>query len=262
MGQAKNRRALFLARHPKCCFCGGRIQSTTVDHIPARVCFPDRAFPDSFEFPACNACQSASRQDELIFGFYVRMMDRNPKNYDAVGTHRMISGMANNAPDLLPNPYLSNREKRSRLRVLGLAKPASMLARDIPLVEFDGRVHTHLRRYLRKIACAIFYREFNVAPAANYQIWTHWDQSSLPRAFESLQPFVEMTPYVTIGARPNLDFGDRFSYRFNKTQDPDCLAAIAKFGEGMIAAMLILAPQMFEEIESKEDWVTVENMFS
>jgi hypothetical protein len=261
MGQAKKKTMLFLAKHPKCCFCGGQIQSTTVDHIPARVCFPGRAYPDGFEFPACKACQNASRQDELIFGFYVRMMDRNAQNYDPEGTHRMISGMANNAPHLLPNPYLSNRAKRSSLKSLGLAKPSSMLAQDIPLVEFDGRVHEHLRRYLRKIACAIFYREFSAAPGANYQIWTHWDQSTLPRAFETLQPFVEMTPHVTIGARPNLDFGDRFSYRFNKSEQPDCLAAIAKFGEGMIAAMLILAPKIFEEMDNKEDWVTVENMF-
>lgn len=261
MGQAKKKKTLFLAQHTKCCFCGGQVQSTTVDHIPARTCFPSRAYPEGFEFPACHTCQSASRHDELIFGFYVRMMDRNAHNYDAEGTQRMISGMANNAPHLLPNPYLSNRAKRNSLRGLGLAKPSSMLAQDIPLVEFDGRVHEHLKRYLRKIACAIFYREFNIAPGADYKVWTHWDQSTLPRAFETLQPFVEMTPNVTIGTRPNLDFGDRFSYRFNKIQEPDCLAAIAKFGEGMIAAMLILSPKMYEGIESKEDWVNVENLF-
>jgi hypothetical protein len=77
MGEAKQRKIRqrrFLEEHNLCCFCGGTIEATTVDHVPARTCFKGRAYPETFEFPACQPCNAASRIDEIAFSFFVKKM--------------------------------------------------------------------------------------------------------------------------------------------------------------------------------------------
>ena len=102
MGEAKNKRRRFLERHPLCCFCGGLTPAITIDHVPARTCFAGRAAPEGFEFPACVACQSATRLDEMAFGFAVRMFDRNGANYRRDEVQKALVGLRNNLPHLIP----------------------------------------------------------------------------------------------------------------------------------------------------------------
>lgn len=55
----------FLKENPRCCFCGGARNATTVDHVPPRSFFIDRRHPKGLEFPACNQCNNtiASAED-------------------------------------------------------------------------------------------------------------------------------------------------------------------------------------------------------
>jgi hypothetical protein len=83
VGEARNKRLRFLAVHPVCCFCGGVEAATTIDHVPAPTCFPGREAPETFEFPACTACQGTTRLDELVCGFYVKLEDPGDINHRA-----------------------------------------------------------------------------------------------------------------------------------------------------------------------------------
>jgi hypothetical protein len=261
MGEARKKKTRFLQTHPICCFCGGDTQATTVDHVPGRVCFWERAFPESFEFPACVKCQSASRLDELAFGFFAHMLDKNPKNFDSKNVNKIISGMANNLPHILPNPYLGGREKRKLLAEIGLKKPDSIFSSQIPLVTIDPAANDYILRYTRKIACALFYREQGRIAPSNYKAWVHWEQSSLPRAEETLKGFIDMTPLLVKGERSNLDFGDRFAYRYNKADQPDILAILALFGKGIVIAAIIAEPEFWSELNWSGDLVPVSDIF-
>lgn len=257
MGQSKTKKADFLRTHPFCCFCGGKTRSVTIDHVPNRACFLGRNYPETFEFPACSGCQEATRKDELAFAFYVRMMDRHPNNYDRAEASKAISGLANNLPHLLPNPYISGIEKRRKLNELGLRKPLGMENADIPIVTFHPAVSEHLERYGLKIACALFYREKLRPVPQEYRAITTWGQIGVAGAHEILSRFVEMTPFLYRGARPNLDFGDRFGYRCNKADEPDVFAAISQFGQGLFIASLIVAPSFVAETDFANRWITV-----
>jgi hypothetical protein len=94
MGTSRLKRQRFFAEHPHCCFCGGMKLATTIDHVPNRACFLGRYGPETFEFPACDACQRSTRLDEIAFTFTVT--DHNKRNYDRAESQRAISGLVNN----------------------------------------------------------------------------------------------------------------------------------------------------------------------
>jgi len=252
MGKAKNKRQRFLATHPWCCFCGGNRPATTIDHIPARTCFFGRQYPEGFEFPACDHCQSASRLDEMAFAFYARALDRNSANFDGPATTKMITGLANNLPHLLPNPFLDGRKKRDAFKRMGLRKPANVLAERLPVIEIDPELHQRIERYARKIACALYYREQERIASADHLILADWGQFNDNPFMDSSKGFIEMTPLITVGQRTNVNIGDQFVYRCNKCDDPDVLAALAGFGRGIVLRILVADPESAADIDAIE----------
>jgi hypothetical protein len=189
------------------------------------------------------------------------MLDQNPKNFDAKNVNKIISGMANNLPHILPNPYLGGHEKRKLLAKIGLKKPDSIFSSQIPLATIDPAANDYILRYARKIACALFYREQGRIAPSTYKVWTHWEQSSLPRAEEALTGFINMTPMLVKGERPNLDFGDRFAYRYNKADQPDILAILALFGKGIVIAAIIAEPKFWSKLDWNGGLVPVSDIF-
>ncbi len=159
MGAARLRRERFLDAHPFCCFCGGKEAATTIDHVPNRACFPQRAGPEGFEFPACNSCQIAYRAEEHYFAFVCRVSDQDNANYDGEASRRLIRGIRNNLPDFLPKTNLTSNEKRRALRRLGLEKTPGTTLRDLPLAALPSGTDSALRKVGIKLGLALFYRK-------------------------------------------------------------------------------------------------------
>jgi hypothetical protein len=198
--------------------------------------------------------------DELAFGFYVRTFDINDNNYRPSELRKSLMGLKNNLPHLIPNFALDGRDKRRSLRAMGLAKPTHILASELPLVGVPMATHDYLQRYARKIACTLYYREQGRIAAPDHQIWTMWNQATNKVAMQAFKAFINMTPLVTKGWRPNLEFGDRFTYRCNKADDPDIFAAIAQFGGGIVVPMIVVSAASREKLDD-HDWVAVRDMF-
>lgn len=260
MGEAKNRKQRFLADHPFCCFCGGSEAAVTVDHVPARTCFVGRAGPEGFEFPACTFCQRATRLDELAFGMFVRLIDPSDENYETAEVQKAYLGVKNNLPHLLPFFGLSNRDKRLALRTMGLEKPANMLTSDIPLVAIPVEIDVHVHRYARKIAAALYYREKHQPIKPHYHFWTDWCQATDKRRMAAFLEVARMSPFAMIGERQNLNFGNRFGYRYDMAPDNNLFTAIAQFGQGLVLVMLI-ADGVSDDDLADGDWVSAAEMF-
>jgi hypothetical protein len=100
MGVSRKKRETFFLAHPKCCFCGGSENATQIDHIPSRACFDDRIFPDGFEFPACDACNSGTSNEEQWVAMLSHMLSHPGEVIKPDQFGRYIKGVANNLPDL------------------------------------------------------------------------------------------------------------------------------------------------------------------
>jgi hypothetical protein len=73
MGSATRHRKAFLIANPVCAFCGGNTPAATIEHCPPRAMFQRRQWPEGFEFPACEACNQDTGDDDLVVAMLARM---------------------------------------------------------------------------------------------------------------------------------------------------------------------------------------------
>ncbi|RYI32891.1 MAG: hypothetical protein EON48_03955 [Acetobacteraceae bacterium] len=185
------------------------------------------------------------------------MVDFNPNNYNQAEVKKAIAGMRNNLGHLLPDPYIDGIKKRRKLEELGMRKPMGMTNDDIPMAAMPPGLNIPIRRYSMKIVSALFYREQGRPVPLNYMTVLKWGQLGIPGNKDMLDTFVQMTPILFRGSRPNLDFGDRFGYRCNKADDPDVFAAIVQFGKGLFIGALVVPPEFAAQTVKAEMWKTV-----
>lgn len=263
MGQAKKKKERFLQNHPSCCFCGGEAAATTIDHVPSRDCFKGRAFPETFEFPACENCQNSSRSDEQIFSFVVQMVDRNSTNYDSEKARRAISGIRNNFPDLMPEMIDDPRAKFDALRHLGHPTPVLSPAEKIPIVALPEGVGPYLQRAVTKIAMAIYYRERGQIVPLSHYAFSLWSFSSDLNAMENIAEVAQMARFSTQGWRSNLDFGDQFGYRWHTSVDADehdLFMVVGQFGLGLVFVVLLVDQDGAQEVVD-EEWFQLRTLY-
>jgi hypothetical protein len=251
----------LLVAHPYCCFCGGRVPATSVDHVPPRICFVGRAAPEGFEFPACDRCQNATRLDELAFAMFVRVNDPSNDNYDSNEMRKLYAGVKNNLPHVLPFADISRRTKRRALRSKGLQKPAHVLIEDVPMVGIPAEIDEYVHRYARKLAAALYYREKAKPVGREFVVWTHWATATDRLQMQTVLEVARMSSFKTIASRSNLSFGNRFAYVCDKADHNELFMAVAQFGKGLVLTMLIVDEISARELDS-EGWLPFSEMFS
>lgn len=259
MGQARNRKKLFFERHNTCCFCGGVEEATTIDHVPNKDCFKGRAFPEGFEFPACEKCQVALRLDEQVFSFVVQMLDRNSDNYDREQARRAISGIVNNHPELAPQTVSDPADKIAALHAMGQPIPITTPLSDVPLIALPAGIADSIERVAMKIGLALFYRETGRIATKDHRIFAAWAMSSDRYAMQGIEQIKSMARFETSGWRPNLKFGDRLTYRWDVSENPDedIFMAVVEFGRGLIITTFINNHETWLKV-GDDDWVSVE----
>jgi hypothetical protein len=103
MGQAKvnqYNRTKFLQEHPVCAYCGDL--ATTTDHCPPRCFFEQRNWPETYEFPACEACNQEGRRDEQVLSVIARLKLSNDESKIRQNEWRkLFDGVGNNQPEYI-----------------------------------------------------------------------------------------------------------------------------------------------------------------
>lgn len=255
MGEKANKRSAFLAGNPFCCFCGGYTPATTIDHVPARTCFYKRIGPEGFEFPACSGCQTSSRKDEQIFGFYARLMDQDDGRYDKKDASRLLTGIMNNAPHLIPNLALPASAKRKALREYGIAKPANEFLEDIPLVGVPKDFHAAATVVGRKLALATHYRELGVIAGPDRLVTVHWSQLQIPVGADLSKQLEKLLANKTIGARVNTDIGNQFSYDWGFNEGEELFAICAQLCGSLMLLCAIAPAGRVQFSKHAKDWM-------
>jgi hypothetical protein len=250
MGQKRLRRERFLAEHPICCFCGGEQPATTIDHVPNRASFPNREGPEGYEFPACDACQQATRLDEIAFSVMVHVNADDP-DVDVKGFLRVVEGLRNNLPHLHGFHELSTNQKRHAIRNMGIQRPQGMALSEMPLVTIPDGYHDHMRPYICKISRALFYKHAGRIARPDTVGWAAWSTGK-GGAFQSTsEKWEKITPVAVRGARTNVEIGDRFRYRVNYSDTIDAFAVTGQFSRGMRFFGLLMPGDMVEHLDQE-----------
>jgi hypothetical protein len=264
LGQAKYKKEQFLKSHSKCCFCGGNELATTIDHVPSRACFYGRAYPEGFEFPACDKCNGSSSLDEQAFAFMCHLSDRNPDNYDKKQTSKLIDGIRNNQPHLIPKMLQSANEKRRALKQLGQLRPSGWPLERVPMAQISRDFDPILKRVTAKIALALYYRHKGKAAPHSHGLSCYCTQATNRIKMAGFEKVAKEFSFVERGWRSNLNFGDRFGYIWNEEEngEPDMFGMIAQFGQGMVICAMFLEGSTLTKEVNEEKWLTVSDILT
>lgn len=249
MGQSKKKRARFFAKHQFCCFCGGDTPTTTLDHVPNRASFPNREGPEGYEFPACATCQTDTRLDEIAFSCMVHFNNHDEELFDEQGFTRVMVGLRNNLPHLYDFKKLTPNEKRRALKDLKIERPAGVPLAEVGLVALHPEFNLRTQRYLWKLTRALFYKHVGRPPKMSSIAWSAWSQGVAGNMNKSLEDWMAITPLVVQGVRSNFDFGDRFRYRINYSDENEAFVAAGQFGTGLIFYLALVSDVIAAQLD-------------
>lgn len=209
---AAARREKILADHPKCCFCEGSQAATTVDHVPARICFVGKEGPEDFEFPACKECNNLSGLSELVAALYIRMADWDERNQSKADLDKLISAVKNNAPDCLPQLTVPANKKRQILRDRLGRLPPGMLLEDLPAATAPPAVARHFEIFARKLIAAVHFKNTGLILSSDHDLFFAVDQVGTVRSKEWLDFAVTRFGPGIVAGRRNKDIRNQFIF--------------------------------------------------
>lgn len=246
MGQARVRRAIFFAAHPKCCFCGGEADATTEDHIPARSVFADRQWPEGHVFPACLACNGASRFDEELLAWVARIhTPQKMSDTDVAEFQALTRNITRHRPELAEKLRLFSRtETRQYLRDRGIPRDSPVLPKELYLVGLPPEVTKAIERYGVKMAKALhyMYSKVIVPPESRIDVraYTNAELASGEQQWLSTLSILNFRPELVRGGK-KLD--NRFNYRYVVTPGGDASAFVISFGDACLIVTRVLIDQ-------------------
>jgi hypothetical protein len=144
----------FLLEHPICCFCGGGVQATTRDHVPAKIIFDGKHRPKGIEVPACERCQQYSKKHELVAAMVARIFPNSSGSLQRKEFKKVIQRAFKAVPGLLTELGASP-EQMARITDLRRRQPdaAGVLNMGGPLM------NESLDVFGIKMSCALHYEK-------------------------------------------------------------------------------------------------------
>lgn len=230
MGSKSTYRKQFLSKHPTCCFCGGNFPAVEIDHIPSRVLFDNKHWPEGYEFPACIQCNRATRHDEQVVAMLSRVYPDAKSKEGQEEVQERIRAVAHNYPEVLEEMRPTARQVRSTLKKYGIEKPDGITTAELPFLSVSGpRLNAAIENFGRKLFCALFYKHTGVILPAKGGIAMKWfsniqiENDEIPRDLAKL-----VVGFPTLSrSRTNLD--RQFFYRYGISDTKQLAVFLAFF---------------------------------
>lgn len=234
MGASTRYRKKFLLEHPKCAFCGGQENATTIEHCPPRAMFQFRKWPEGFEFPACATCNLGTDDDDLLVAMLARI---NP--FDGAGNDDgrhigLMRAVNRQFPGLFENMMPTANEARRHNRDLGIAPKAGQTHQETGAVKIPNEFHRAVCALARKLAKGVYYLEVGTPFPNDGCLVMHWfTNADLIRdgtypAFDILK---ELSGDVPRLQRGQTYLNDQFEYKLSIASSKDVFVLQASFGK-------------------------------
>lgn len=244
MGAKSKRRKAFLAQHPLCCFCGGSSPSEEIDHVPSRVLFKDRQWPEGYEFPACSRCNRATALDEQVVAMLSLVSTSTADPSLATLAQERMQAVANNLPAVFKEMRPTTSQLREAGRKYGIRPAPGQALRDLPLLSVRGPlVNAAITNFGRKLACALFYNHTGAVAPPDADIAVRW--------YSNLQLMNDEIPQELAGLLVNFpelrraksDLQDQFLYRWAVSDTGRMYVFLAMFREAFAILAFVNASE-------------------
>ena len=235
------RKQEFLNQHPICFNCG-TAAATTEDHVPSRECFVERQGPEGFVFPACGPCNAKISSIEQGMALLIRVADDDERRLDQVALEKLIRGVRNNTPDLLPREFTSDTERKKAIANSGwIPGPGETMA-DAPVLALGQGWRDAVHAFARKLTLALYYKEVGQPLPLDHHIRTEFFQFKDHAAQEIVEQFETMMPEYRTGERRNFDFGDQFQYIVGRSDEEGVFAYLAQLAQSWFIVGVTVPP--------------------
>lgn len=254
MGAKANRLASLAVAHPVCYFCATRATESE-DHVPSRECFRRRVGPEGFAFPACRICNNGAGQMEQVVALYLLMADHSGATDIGDQMQRLANGVQNNNPDLMPLVTLRANVARKHFREKRLNLPAGQTYAQSPIATLPAGYGAAFSLFVRRLACALFYKEVGKPVPLEYHIagtWVPWNEAG---AGEGISSAIGLFPQLRVTNRRNTDIGDQFTYKWGADPDGSVFGFVAQFSKSYFFLGAVAAPHLhLVESEAHPSW--------
>lgn len=232
----------FLDVNPICFNCG-TAKATTVDHVPSRQCFDGRQGPEGFEFPACYTCNSKLSKIEQAMALLIRLADHSERDVDEAELSKMIRGVKNNTPNLLPREFTDPAKLRAALKQSGWKPGPEETDDDAPIVDMAHGWCDYFQAFARKMTLALYYKETGKALPCDHWMRTKFFQYADKGAPSIVEQFQTMLPEFREGQRRNVDLGDQFRYITGRANNESLFAFLAQLRQSWFIVGITAGPQ-------------------
>ena len=233
MGAAARHRRAFLADNPRCIFCGGNADATSIEHCPPRSMFQFRLWPEGFEFPSCEQCNQGTGDYDLLVAMLARMDPFELKgNRDGKQIGLMLA--ANKQfPGLIKKMMPSASEARRHNRAFGITPAPGQTHQEVSPVNVPREFHHAVCVLAIKLAKGIYYREKRSAfPNEGCLLLSWFTNTEILRkgrfvVFDLLKDIAGTAPILHRG---HAYLNDQFEYKLSISAEKGLFALQAKFG--------------------------------
>lgn len=226
MGQSRIKesgyREVALAKSQWCVFCGGATPAVEADHYPPRSLFTEKKWPEGYVFPACQACNLASRDVDRWIALLSRMSagDELDSELMASESARLMRQVAVKDRDLMRQmSSITTNEKRHRAKRMGLTLAPGELYRDLPFVSVPPALNDKVQYFATKLGKALHFEHTGSIVPNGAEINVRWFtnvnelENTIPEdAFKLAKGTVTLT-------RGKRDLSDQFNYRYTHSED-------------------------------------------
>jgi hypothetical protein len=218
MSEKRARKHQFLKAHPWCCFCGGNTASTEPDHVPGRVFFRDRHWPEGYEFPSCVQCNRATRLDEQAIALLSYIYPDGKTESERAAVLKLMGEVHRNHPGLFDEMQPSANQLHGAKKKYGILPPAGKPLTDLPILSVAGPLlNEAMRQFSRKLFCALFYKHAGAILCSTGAIAVRWYANVQINADEIDRDIATITPSIPNLKRNTMALNDQFTYRWGIT---------------------------------------------
>jgi hypothetical protein len=242
VGEAKRKqysRRQFLLQHPRCAYCGA--PATTTDHCPPRCFFERRHWPETYEFPACEACNREARLDEQALAVIarVRPVDGPLNAHDE--WRNLLRGVANNQPEfLLEWRNISATQLKKLFRNNFGDEGDKLRWSGWGLLNIGPLTRAAIDRFCVKLGKALYYRHIQELFDGDIYV-THIDPIMRHKDKKDyIDQVLALAPVFALPERNSEPLTNQFMYRYNHSVELGALYVVVRFGPQMVFPIMVL----------------------
>lgn len=158
----------------------------------------------------------------------IRVTDQDESRLDEAVLGKLIQGVANNTPQMLPRPFLNQADRIRAVADSGWRPGPDETWADAPVVAMGPGWRDGVTAFARKLTLALYYKETGKPLPLDHYMRTQFFQFSDEATPEIVTEFEKLLPELRIGDRKNFAFGDQFRYITGQSDQEGLFAYLAQ----------------------------------